>query len=243
MNKIFYINAALYWLISILGPFLNLAYGDKVLTMQVIALLLLFIFKDTDLRRSVVVLVVSHFLFTYITNVIIGPVYPSYFVIESMLFFGLAVWVSFRPEISTSKTINRDNVLLAFYKGKKGSLIMNFFELFGLPVKSMCIIAGDKCLRLHSNKDNFVISDGGKALISSKDYIVIDTGKLITKNIVTNMSKFDKIPARTSGILQLRCRCIEAVHELLGEIGSEWRPSGIIDYIPSIYFRRCINIR
>ncbi len=158
-----------------------------------------------------------------------------YYALESLVFIIWASWLMFRPEISTAKTINKKNILLAFYKGDKGSFIMNFFELVGLPVKSMCIIAGDKALYLKSNKGTFEFGSSEKIYRKSDDYVIIDTGKPYTKSYVEKMKKHENIVASKG---MLRIRCIEAVSGLLSMIGSRYKPN---TYIPSLYLKAIIS--
>ena len=154
-----------------------------------------------------------------------------HYLLESLGVFAWGMFVTFHPERKTAKTINEKNILLAFYKGDKGSIIMRVCALFGFPVKSMCIIAGDKALYLKKNEPTFIFGDSAKIHRKSSDYIVVDTGKPYDDKFITEMKKHSNTIA-TKGIL--RVRCIEAVSDLLGMIGEEFKPKS---YIPSLYLR------
>jgi len=194
----------------------------------------------TPRAKSVVLLMLLYNLFTEIADATLGDVGSVYYMIESLFFTSWAVWIMTRPEISTPKTINKDNILLAFYKGEKGSFTMHFFELFGLPFKSMCIIAGDNCLKLKSNKDTFQFSNtSGSFFRRDTDYYIHDTGKPHTKEFVEEMAKYGKVKAIKNGF---RIRCIEAVGELLALIGEEYRPTNPAQNAPSIYFGKIIRL-
>jgi len=111
---------------------------------------------------------------------------------------------------------------------------MHFFELFGLPVKSLCIVAGDNALYLKAGKDSFQF---GPNIVSKKpdEYIIVDTGVPITKDFIEQMKKHGNVKAKKAF---LRVRCIEAVSELLESIG--YKPDS---NIPSLYLRKVLNQR
>lgn len=180
---------------------------------------------------------VLHGLYSHIMDIVFGEIGTIPYMIESLIFLLWATCIVYSPEISTAKTINKNNILLAFYKGEKASFIMNFFELFGLPVKSMCVIAGDDALMLKTRKETFQLSSS-KAILKNRDnYIIIDTGKAVTKKFTTEMKKYSTVPASKGG---LRIRCIEAIQDLLAMIGEKWKPTNIFHNVPSIYLRKCV---
>ena len=117
---------------------------------------------------------------------------------------------------------------------------MNLFELFGLPVKSVCIVAGNSCLKLKSNRDGFCYIETKKPYIKNDiEYYYYDTGIKVSKSFIEKMKEYDNIKARKAG---LRIRCIEAISDLLSDIREEYRPKNIFENIPSLYFRRIIRI-
>ena len=189
--------------------------------------------------KSTVLLMILYNLFTHAADVILGDVSSVYYMIESLFFLSWAVCIMTRPEINTAKTINEENILLAFYKGEKGSFIMHFFDLVGLPVKSMCVIAGDNCLRLKSSKDTFQLTNSGKHFPKDKDYYVVDTGVKYDDKFIAKMNECVNIKA-TKGCF--RIRCIEAVEELLGMISEGHRPIGLFERIPSRYLYKVLKL-
>lgn len=154
------------------------------------------------------------------------------------LFFG---WVCLRTTIPSNNNPNEENVILAFYKGEKGSFLMNFFSLFGLPVKSLCVIADNKCLRLRSEKNCFSISDNYNAILNSGDYIIIDSGVKPSKKFMKTMASLNNSRAHILGIKYLRMNCIYGISSLLTCLGDGYKPN-IIEYIPSIYLKKCIHL-
>jgi hypothetical protein len=174
-------------------------------------------------------------LYSTISNIIFNEIIAISYLLESSVFVAWASWIMLRPEINTAKTIDNKNILLAFYNGNSGSSIMNLFQLFGMPVKSLCILAGDKALYLKKNKNTFEFGNSSKIHKKSYNYIIIDTGVPHTENFIKSMEEHKNIIA-TKGIF--RVRCIEAVSGLLGMIGNEFKPKS---YIPSLYLWRVIN--
>ena len=183
---------------------------------------------------------ILHSAYTIIASGLFIDVSSIYYASENAFFMSYFMYLCLRPEISTAKTINTDNIILAFYKGTKGSLLMNIGSLFGLDVKSMCLIAGDNCLRLKKNKKVFVVTTNVKGILEDDNYLKIDTGVPVTKKFITQLRDYANVKA---GVGIFRCRCIEAVHNLLGLIGEEWRPKNKLEWIPSVYLKRCLNIR
>ena len=212
-----------------------LLYGDFLQRICLFLCILSYISKPTKRQKSCLILMGLYGVYSQIADILFSEVTSILYILESLAFFSWAVWLMLRPEIKTVNSINHTNILLAFYKGEKGSFAMNFFELFGLPVKSMCIIAGDKALYLKSNKRTFEFGNSEKIYRKSDDYVIIDTGKPYTKDYITEMKKHSNIIA-TRGIL--RIRCIEAVRGLLSMIGEEYKPNV---YIPSLYLRRILK--
>ncbi len=156
----------------------------------------------------------------------------TYYLLESLVFLIFGMYITFHPKRKTAKTIDHNNILLAFYKGKKGSLIMRVSSLFGYNVKSMCILAGENALYLKSNKPGFIFGNSLKIHRKSDDYTIVDTGKPYTEEFIREMKKHHNAIA-TKG--KFRVRCIDGVSDLLGMIGEEFKPKS---YIPSVYLRK-----
>lgn len=238
----------MFWIVHIIYPitFGDLYYesyyhyGGLLKDVLLTVCAVLYFSLRTPRAKSTVLLMLLYNLFTQIADAALGDVSSVYYMIESLFFTFWAVCIMTRPEISTPKTINKDNILLAFYRGEKGSLTMHFFELFGLPFKSMSIIAGDNCLKLKSNKDTFQFSNAsGSFFRRNNEYYIYDTGKPYTKEFVEEMAKYGKVKAMKNGF---RTRCIEAVGELLAKIGEEYRPTNPAQNAPSIYFGKIIRL-
>jgi len=185
-------------------------------------------------RTSTFMLMSIYLLYAQFCDVLFGDINAVYYLMESLLFTVWAAYIMFRPERRTPKTINYDNILLAFYKGDGGSKIMGLGGLFGDPVKSMCIIAGKHALVLKSSKDGFQFIDSKNILRLRSDYAIVDSGQPYTKEYIEMMGKYHNKPASKKG---LRMRCIEGVKPLLKEIGTEFEPT-FLEQNPAIYFRK-----
>lgn len=157
----------------------------------------------------------------------------------SLFFFAMYFWVARRPPLPKQLPINRDNILLAFYKGEKGGFIMNFFSMVDDPVKSMNIWAGGYNLKLADGKGTFQFKQS-KALFRKMDnYYVVDTGVPATENFIEEMRKCGSMRARRFG---LRINCVLAIRHLLGLIGEEWRPTNWLENSPSGYLRKASRL-
>ena len=191
-----------------------------------------YVINPNNKKGNVLILLGFVDFYGYATDILMHNINAIYYFIESLIFFSFGMHVMLHADIKTAKTIDHDNILLAFYKGKKGSLIMRFFSLFGFPVKSMCILAGDKALYLKANNPKFVFGDSAAIHRKSENYVIIDTGVKYTGEFIYRMKKHKNIIAKKG---MFRVRCIEAISDLLEMIGSEWKPK---TYIPSLYLRR-----
>lgn len=210
-------------------------YGSLLQSICLFVCIIYYVSLPTARAKSCLILLGTYGLFSQIADIIFNEVTTIYYILESLTFFSWAIWLMLRPELSTAKTINHSNILLAFYKGKKGSFIMNFFELFGLPVKSMCIIAEDKALYLKAKEPMFQFGTSEIITRHKDDYVIIDTGVRVTTDFLIEMKKHNNIVA-TRGLM--RVRCIEAISGLLSMIGDKYKPDA---YIPSLYLRQIIS--
>lgn len=216
-------------------------YNKAVVLVDLIGMFCLFfcilicVSKPTNRKSSCLILMGFYSLYSFIMGLIFHEITAISYMLESLVFFAWAVWIMLRDEPKSDKNINHSNILLAFYKGNKGSFIMRFFELFGTPVKSLSIIAGDKALYLKSKNPNFIFGDSNIILRKSDSYVIIDTGVKYTEEFISEMQKHNNIIA-TRGIF--RIRCIEAVSGLLGNIDDKFKPT---TYIPSLYLRGLLN--
>ena len=209
--------------------------------MQNIALLsatILYFTVKTHKARCCLILMCLYSGFTHIIDVFVGEVSDSYYLIESIMFSIWAAWVAFRPKLTIHGKPNPDNILLAFYRGEGGSPLMDIFSLFGFPVKSMCLVAGEHTLMLRSNRDNFQFSKNSESIIGNDDYIIIDTGKKWDDEFKLSMSKCARKKAKAFGF---RICCVVGVGELLSEVDKSWKPKRFYDNIPSVYLYKALN--
>lgn len=239
----FYLCYALFWVILFVFPLSfgdpvyeeALYYGDLFQKLSLFLCIITFVCSQSTRKGSCLLLMSFYGLYSLGASIFDAAGVSVLYIIELVVCFIGAVYVLFHPEYSTPKTINVENILLAFYKGEKGSLIMRVFAMFGFPVKSVCILAGDKALYLKANKPTFEFGNSAKIHKKSREYVIVDTGVAHTGKFLYEMKKHSKIVA-TKGVF--RIRCIEAVSDLLGMIGSKYKPGS---YIPSLYLRQVIK--
>lgn len=179
---------------------------------------------------------ISSVLFYNIFTSIDTPIIQS----TSLVFFSMYFWVARRHSLPTQLPINQDNILLAFYRGKKGSFTMNFFSLLDDPVKSMHIQAGGYSLKLKNGKENFEFKKSDAVFRKMDDYFIVDTGVLATEDFIAEMRNCGIMVATRFG---LRINCVLAIKRLLGLIGDEWKPRGILENSPSGYLPRASRIK
>ena len=214
----------------------TILYSQLTQSMCLFICLLTYVCTPTRKTASLLILMGTYNLFVILTEIVFLEVNEAYYLFESLFFFAWAVLLMLRKELKTPKDVNADNILLAFYKGHKGSFVMRFFELFGSSVKSMCILAGDNCVRLKENKETFEYSRTcGASIINNDDYYIVDTGTPHDSFFIAEMMEYDSMNASKCG---LRIRCIEGVSYLLELIGEDFKPTSIAQYVPSIYFEK-----
>ena len=177
-------------------------------------------------------------IYTTIMDIVFGDVGSVHYTIESMFFFAWAVCIINSLEVATAKTINKGNILLAFYKGENGSFLMSFFELFGLHVKSLCIIDGDNALYLKKDKDTFQFKDSNHIFKNNENYVIVDTGVKCNLKFSNAMRNCATLRADNLGF---RICCIKSVENLLGMLGEEWKPTSFFHQMPSRYLRKCLK--
>lgn len=215
-------------------------YGGTVQDLVFCIFIVTYFTIQTRRAKSLVILMASSHIISSTLDLLTGYVGSVFLLIETAIFFSLASFVMFRHEPKTPCTITNEriydkNILLAFYKGDKGSFIMHLFELFGCPVKSMCIVAGDKALVLRLGKRGFHFSDSIGILKNNDKYVIVDTGKKITMEFLKKMASHHNDNDNKFGF---RIRCIEGVSDLLEDIGPEFKPTSILDNIPSNYLKK-----
>lgn len=156
----------------------------------------------------------------------------------SLFFFTMWYWVARRSPLPKQQEFNNNNILLAFYTGNNGSFIMNLFQVMSEPVSSVCVLAGKHSLMLRKGK-GFQFNETHGFFRDQQDYFIIDTGVRHGDHFIDNMRECANIRARKLG---LRINCIFAIEDLLADIGEEWRPIGLFENIPSVYFRKAYGL-
>ncbi len=191
-----------------------------------------------DNRKASALLLMALYGLYIVTVEALFSVTAWFHLLESLLFFTWSIIIMVRYERKT-QDYNPTNILLAFYKGDKSTFIMRFFNLFGLDVYSMSIIAGKDALMLKSGEGCFLMMNSKTILKNRDNYYIIDTKKPFTKEFVEDMKKEAGKPATK---WKLRIVCIMGIKDLLGKIGDEFKPRSILDNLPCIFakrFERC----
>lgn len=161
-------------------------------------------------------------LFTYVST--------TQWALEIVFFFLLSVFQILKKYEIKSDKFNKDNVFILMYKPKKP--IEYIHSLLGSPVSSMSIVCGDNWYMYKRNKSTLQVVN----TIPRKfgDYILIDTGTKIDKNITNELDSLVGNPARKPSTLFIRANCIRTFRPVLKILGERWR-IGVLDFIPSIY--------
>jgi len=182
-------------------------YGGATQSLCATTCVLLYFSLLTSKSKNVVWLLLGYQSYSHIID-LMYTVSTTQNTFEIMIMFAWTVIIMSRHE-HKQEIYDDGNILLAFYRGEKGSFIMNFFQLFGLGVKSMSIMAGDKCLLLKSNKDGFQFTDSKTILKNKANYLIVETDKPYTQKFVEKMASAANKPAKKYG---LRIRCIDWVY-------------------------------
>lgn len=243
----FYYSVIIYWMTNLIYPLSFedvyyeqfFLYANSIRAFCFALCLFLYFSLNTNRGKSTLILMAIYSLYSNVSSILFGEITSVYYVAELSLFMAWTIWIMFRDEYKTAKTIDKNNILLAFYKGSNGSPIMHFFELFGAPVKSLCIIDGELALYLKANKETFQLKDSNNIFKKADDYVIVDTGVKRNPEFSKELEKYGKLKAVKFG---LRIRCIEAVKNLLRMIGTEWEPTSFLEYNPGWYFRKCSKI-
>lgn len=112
-------------------------------------------------------------------------------------------------------------------------------SLIGLPVRSMSIVIGNEWLKLSTGVP--VIESVDVSKLDPSKYVLIDTGVKIDERTRTSANMVIGQPARNADSLWMRVRCIASIAPLLKDLGDKFAPVWPWDYIPSIYFYRCLD--
>ncbi|MCK5013223.1 MAG: hypothetical protein KAS66_05345 [Candidatus Omnitrophica bacterium] len=156
--------------------------------------------------------------------------------IEAFAFSFFVLWALIRPYFYASADLSQrgENVYIGFYQGTHAPLLSSLAALFGLPFSSIVIVAGDKVLR-SSGAGKMVINN--TSLLRKGDFILVDTNKPATKDIIDAIIKCDGLPTRAFGVFKTKCvRNCEPILELLGLKPKSWPY-----YLPSIFYYQAVR--
>lgn len=233
--------ALVYWFIEILSPLIQndwyFTYGTKLQFAVVAFIAARFILKPSHVLEAGLFFISLYVMYSFIVDLILGGVSRHWYMIETLLFSSLALWIVLRPEMST-QPYSKKNILLAFYKGEKGSFRMRVAELFGLPVRSIAVVADGSTLRIKGG--SFIFMKGNASILNSSNYLVVDTGVKSTESFVSEMTLLDGRQKFTKNIFM--SDCIYVIKPLLSKIGAAYSPKRLWDFIPSIYLRKCLKV-
>lgn len=181
-----------------------------------------------------------HLNYLIVSSILLPNVNLVYYLFEFIVFCSLLTWLWYKPKLPQND-YNRMNVLLAFYKGKKGSFIMNIGAVLGLPVKSVCVLYSDYVLRLKNGKSNFIKEKKASAVLSSNDYIIVDTGVALDGWVFQEADRLTIDKAYISENIKIRANCVKGLLPFLKRLGCKFTPHSCVNYIPSLYFKQVIG--
>lgn len=195
--------------------------------------------QPTQRDKSVLSVLVGWFAFIAMTDRAVQFVPPDYLFIASyevVVLSILIMWALVRPHFYTSADLSQrgENVYIGFYQGTHAPFLSSVGALFGLPFSSIVIVAGDKVLR-PSASGKMVINN--TSLLRKGDFILVDTGKVATEEIINAIIKCDGLPTKAFGIFKTKCvQNCEPVLELLGLKPKSWPY-----YLPSIFYYQAVR--
>lgn len=168
--------------------------------------------------------------------------FPIWFKLSAAaLCLAVVLWVASRPSDFASDPQTNDTVMFAFYNGDHGSLLMLLFSVVGLPVRSMSVVIGNEWIKMctgHPTVESVPI-----ASLDTSRYVLIDTGVKIDEAIQKAAAEVVGTPVRTEASLWLRIRCVASLVPLLRVMGHKFVPVWPWEFVPSLYFYRCVNAR
>ncbi len=223
----------MYWYLTICIPAIeSIALRIDCARVQLLIALLV---ASTKLKgEHLYIILVS--IYYLISDMTWGGVTNTQLLIETPLLVGWAIYLHLRPEIET-KTFSKDTVHLAFYKGEKASLAMRLAEIVDLPVLSVCLVYGDRALRI---KDGVFTEVPSKSIVNSDNYVLIDTGctpnEEFKRNIITIIGM-----KRKEGIL--RSSCLETIIPCLKALDERYVPLKWYEKLPSRYLRKILKLK
>lgn len=157
----------------------------------------------------------------YIAFDLLGGVYAPFMILYTTIAIAIAWWVDLVPELQ-SPIYNKNNVLIGFYHGNYGKISMILSSLFGMPVKSICIIYKDIILMPHHN----CLIVRPITEVNLDNYYIHDT----QKQLDIDFSQF----------IGKRGNCVKMLSPILDNLGNKYK-LGFWDFIPSLYLRKIVN--
>jgi len=240
----FYLSALMYWALELCFPlfferplydfFVDYGHTAQDIFLGICALSAL---HSTNKFKCCIFVMVVHSIFSGLFYSF--DMYSTIVLSTSVFFFAMWAHVVRRPPLPKRLSVDDRNIVLAFYTGNNGSFLMNLFQTMSDPVSSMCVLSGKYCLKLKKGENFKFTESHGFFRDWENKYYLLDTGVKSTNGFIEKMRECGNMKARWFG---LRISCIIKIRDLLGSIGKEWRPQGILELNPSVYFRKAYKL-
>jgi hypothetical protein len=219
--------------------FMDLEYDEYMIVFQAYVALLCVaavVSKDTQRDKSVLSVLAIWAIWILLTDQFNLNLPDFLLSIESFVFSSFVVWALARPYFYPSADLSQrgENVYIGFYQGTHAPFLSSLGALFGLPFSSMVIVAGETMLRSSGNGKMVLNSP---AILASKDYIFINTGKKATSDVFKAIAECVDKPTKAFGIFKTKCiRNCEPLLELL-----ELKPKSWFHCMPSVFYYQVVR--
>lgn len=181
-------------------------------------------------------LLATQLLWAYITLPLFFIKIHIYLYIPIVFFLSMRSYWLAKREIINNLPHNKENIILAFYQGKNINFKMRMWSLLDMHVSSMCIINGNKVLRIKNKK---YVLESSKDILKNKNYLKYDTGIKANDDILNHMNRLVGMENQKSLFYS---DCIASVSSLLYDIDPELKPKNWLETRPSRYFRKVLKI-
>lgn len=150
------------------------------------------------------------------------------FALIQLIFIPCFFWIWLREYNIKSDEFNKDNVCILLLKPKNNLNYLSLIKLFfGLPISSVCIVADNKIWAYRKSSNLYSCSDyNGQWL---KTHILLDTKIKTSSQILNELNKIignKRFP---------NIKCVYAIRNILNLLGSKYKITSILDFIPGFY--------
>jgi hypothetical protein len=187
----------------------------------------------TESKSLVAVLLLYAFIDAHIPIIAHSISWYLYDITWHLFFLGFCVLYLFNRYKQfnfKSDKINEDNIMLCFWKPKKGINLLA--TLIGLPFGGLSIYCGGFIYSYRWGYPTYIKARASESILR-KNFVVVDSGVPYTREIIMALDSLVGTPAGRP-----RIRCIHTIKPVLKMMGKRFAPSNIFDLIPSQYSRR-----